>query len=119
MMNRSEEFNRTLPSNATTKYYPNNNPNSYKVLLPVTLDLEGTWVVAIVNIQYPFNWPKFNEEFVAFMVSVKESEPEKETQKEQEATEGDTPLAYFKAQFRLSSMQPPLDRNAKTLSLWE
>ena len=118
-MNRSEEFILTLPSNASTKYYPYTKPNSYKVLLPATLHVDGTWVVAIVNIQYPFNWPKFNEEFVAFMVSVKESEPEKETQKEQEATEGDTPLAYFKAQFRLSSMQPPLDRNAKTLSLWE
>ena len=64
----------TLPSNASTKYYPNNKPNSYKVLLPATLDLEGTWEVAIVNIQYLFNCPNFNEEFVAFMVSEKESE---------------------------------------------
>ena len=74
MMNRSEEFLLTLQSNASTKYYPNNKPNSYKVLLPATPDLEGTWDVAIVNIQYPFNWPNFKEEFVAFMVSVKESE---------------------------------------------
>ena len=75
----------TLPSNANTKYYPNNKPNSYKVLLPATLDLEGTCQVAIVNIQYPFNWPNFQEEFVAFVVSLKERDAEKETQKEQEA----------------------------------
>ena len=49
------------------------------------------------------------------MVSVKESEAEREKQKEQQATEGDTPLAYFKPQCRLSSMQHPLDPNAKKL----
>ena len=114
-MNRSEEFMLTLPSNASTKYYPKNKRNSYKVRLPATLDLEGTWEVAIVNIQYPFNWANFNEEFLAFMVSVKESEAEKEMRKEQQATEGDTPLAYFKAQCRLSIMQHPLDPNAKKL----
>ena len=91
-------------------------PNSNKVVLPATLDFEGTWEVAIVNIQYPFNWPNFNEEFVAFMVSVKESQAEKEKQKEQQETEGDTKLAYFKAQCRLSSIQHPLDPNAKKLS---
>ena len=115
MTNRSEEFMLTLPSNASIKYYPSNKPNSYKVLLPATLDLDGTWEVAIVNIQYPFNWPNFNEEFVAFVVSVKESEAVREKQAEQQATEGDTPLAYFKAQFRLSSMQHPLDPNDKKL----
>ena len=82
---------------------PTSKPNSNKVLLPAILDLEGTWEVAIVNIQYPFNWPNFNEEFVAFMVSVKETEAEKEKQKQEQSTEGDTPLAYFKAQARLSS----------------
>ena len=76
MMNRSEEFMLTLPSNASTKYYPNKKPNSYKVLLPATLDVEWTWEVAIENIQYHFNWPNFNAEFVAFMVSVKETEAE-------------------------------------------
>ena len=58
---------------------------------PIHCDLEGTWEVAIVLIQYPFNWPNFNEEFVAFMVSVKESEAEQEKQKEPLAT-GDTPV---------------------------
>ena len=102
----------TLPSNASTKCYPNNKPNSNKVILPATLDVEGTWEGAIGNIQYPFNWPNFYGEFVAFMVSVKESEAEREKQKEQQATEGDNPLANFKAQFRLSRMQHSLDPNA-------
>ena len=75
----------TLASNARTKYCPENIPYSYKVLLPETRDLESTWEVAIVSIQYPFNWPNINEEFVSFMVSVKESEAEKEKLKEQQA----------------------------------
>ena len=36
-----------------------------------------------------------------------------EKQKEQQETKGDTPLAYFKEQCRLSRMQHPLDPNAK------
>ena len=81
---------QTLPRNASTKYYRNNKPNSYPYMnwvcclgsiLPATLDLEGTWEVAIVNIQYPFNWPNFNVEFVARMASVMESEGERKKQK--------------------------------------
>ena len=49
------------------------------------------------------------------MGSVKESEAEREKQKEQPAPEGDTRLAYFKRQCRLSSMQHPLDPKAKKL----
>ena len=81
MMNRSEEFILKLPINASIKYYPNKKHNSYQVLLPATLDVEGTWEVAMVNIQYPFNCPNLNEEFVAFMVSVNGSEAEREKQK--------------------------------------
>ena len=105
----------TLPSNASTKYYTCNNPNSYKVLLPATPDLEGTWEVAIVNIQSPFNWPNFNKEFVAFMVSVMENEAEREKQKEQQATEGDTPLAYFKPPLPLYYPAPTGSQGQKAL----
>ena len=77
--------------------------------------LEGTREGAIVNIQYPFNWLNFNEKFVDLTVSVNEKEGYKEKQIEEQPTEVDTPLAYFKAQFRLSSMEQPLDPNAKNL----
>ena len=76
--------------------------------------MEGTREVAIVDFQYPFNWPNFIEDFVAFMVSVKENEAEKEKQKQKEATV-DTPIAYFKSQCRLSSMHHPLDPYAEKL----
>ena len=85
-MNRSEEFMLTLPINASTKYNHNNKHSSSNVILPATYDLQGTWAVAIVNKQYPLNWPDFNEEFVELMVSAKEKNEEKEWQKEQQAT---------------------------------
>ena len=53
------------------------------------------------------------------MLSVKESVAVREKQKEQQTTEGDTQLAYFKAQCRLSSMQNPLDPNANKLNALE
>ena len=74
MINRSEEFMLSFPCNASSKYYPKNKPNSSKVVLPATLHLDGTRAVAILNIQYPFNWPNLNEEYIAIMGSVKESE---------------------------------------------
>ena len=49
------------------------------------------------------------------MILVKESEAEREKQTERQATEGDTPLAYFKAQCLLCTMQHPLDLNGKKL----
>ena len=60
----NEEFMITLPSNASVQFYPENNPSSYKVNLPKLIELEGEWEVAIVNIQYPFNWPNYKEEFI-------------------------------------------------------
>ena len=44
-----------------------------------------------------------------------ESEVEKEKHKEQQETEWDTALAYFKAQCRLSSLQHPSDPCATKL----
>ena len=71
--------------------------------------------VAIVNIQYSFNWTNFYEEFLAFILSVRESEAERDVQKEQQLTEGDITLPYLKPQSRLSNMQHPLDPNAVML----
>ena len=48
------------------------------------------------------------------MVSLKESETEKEKHRAQQATERDTSLAIFNAKCRLSSMQHPRDPNAKS-----
>ena len=61
----NEEFMLTLPSNASMSCYPQNHPNSFKVLLPKTLELEGEWEASIISIQYPFNWPNFPDEFIA------------------------------------------------------
>ena len=103
----------TLLCNASRKYSHNKQPNSYKVLLPATLDLEGTWYVAIENIQYPYNCLNFNEQFVALMISVKESNSEKK--KKRASGKMRYHSCFFKAQFRLSFMKHPMDPNAKAL----
>ena len=93
-MNRSEEFFLRLSSNAIPKYSHNNKRNSYKILLPASLDLGGTCEVPIGKIQYDFNWPNFNEEFVAYMISVKESEGERE-RRERNSQEKDILLLHI------------------------
>ena len=50
-MNRFEEFMLPLPTTASTNYYPNKKPNSYKFQAPAALDLLGTWEVEIVKDQ--------------------------------------------------------------------
>ena len=104
----------TLPSNASTIYYPNKKPKEYKDLLPAILELDGTCELAIGNLQHSFNWPHFNEEHVGFLVSVKESETEKEKQKDQDTT-GETPQSYFQAQVRLYSAASTGSQREKAL----
>ena len=68
-MATSQEFMLTLPSNTASNnlYRETNKPSCFKVHLPTTLELEGEWEVSIVNIQYPFNWPNFNQELIAVL----------------------------------------------------
>ena len=67
--------------------------------------------------QYPFKRPDFNDEFAAFVVSVKESEAEKEKHSGQQGTEGDNPLTYFKVQCRIANMPHRRDLNVKSSSI--
>lgn len=47
-------FYLTLPSNASTKTFPENTPGSYKVKLPKTIFLpENNWEVALASISIP------------------------------------------------------------------
>ncbi|KAF0146820.1 MAG: hypothetical protein FD143_3227, partial [Ignavibacteria bacterium] len=69
----NDELIITLPSTSSLKCYPNNKPNNFRVLLPTALELEGLWEVAIVSIQYPYNWANFEEEHVAILVKLQEN----------------------------------------------
>lgn len=65
-----DEFQVTLPSNSSVRLFPNNKPNCYKTNLPIPLELEGDWEVALMDIQFPFNWPNFQEENIALVVRI-------------------------------------------------
>ena len=71
----SNEFIVTLPSYSSKKTYPENGPSCFKVLLPTALELEAEWEVALMNMHYPFNWPNYEQDYVAVFAKLKDLEP--------------------------------------------
>ena len=55
-MNTENEFQLTLPSNASITFSPDNKPANYTTTPPSPISLEGEWEVALIDIQYPHNW---------------------------------------------------------------
>lgn len=56
MSPEDDEFQITLPSNASMALYPENKPQLYRTELATPLTLSGKWEVAIVDIQIPHKW---------------------------------------------------------------
>ena len=55
-------FYLTLPSNASTQFYPENNPGHYKVKLPRNIFLpENDWEVALASISFPDMVPRVDD----------------------------------------------------------
>lgn len=48
-----DEFYMLLSSDNSIKYFPDNNPSNFTVLLPYEVQLQGSWKTALVEIQYP------------------------------------------------------------------
>ena len=49
-------FYLTLPSNSSSKYFPNNTLTHFVTKLHNDVSLNGEWEVALVDIMYPQNW---------------------------------------------------------------
>ena len=49
----SNEFYVTLPSNASTNFFPANKPHEYKIRLAHPIQLRGNWEVGLAEILYP------------------------------------------------------------------
>ena len=58
----SKSFYVTLPSNSSLEEYPDNTLTSYRVKLPHTVLLDGTWEVGLVEIHYPHRWYNYLSE---------------------------------------------------------
>ena len=55
-------FYLTLPSNASSQIYSENNPGHYKVTLPRNIFLpEGDWEVALASISFPDMVPRVDD----------------------------------------------------------
>ena len=99
----NEEFMITLPSNASMQFYPENKPSSYKVILPKLIEIEGEWEVAIVNIQYPFNWPNYTEEYVGIAATVLEMDDNGKQEFQQHCDEYNTEIIKLPGAEQLST----------------
>ena len=50
------QFYLVLPSNSSTKYFPNNTLTGYTTHLAKEIGLQGEWEVGLAGIQYPHAW---------------------------------------------------------------
>src|SRR5438132_5424956 len=48
-----DAFYYTLQSNASKDYFPTNTPTNFKIHLPTQINLEGDWLVGLVEIHFP------------------------------------------------------------------
>ena len=68
-MNTENEFQLTLPSNASITFSPDNKPANYTTTLPSPISLEGEWEVALIDVQYPHNWMNITKDvYVIFLI---------------------------------------------------
>jgi hypothetical protein len=53
-------FYLTLPSDSSSKYYPENTTSSFKTKLSDRIDLDGEYEVGLAQFIYPHSWYNFN-----------------------------------------------------------
>ena len=54
-------FQYTLPSNSSSRYFPGNKPNQFQINVPHPISLSGEWEVALIDIQYHATWLTLEE----------------------------------------------------------
>ena len=62
------ESQLTLPSNSSIDFFPDNKPGLYHTKLSSTLNLEGDWEAALMEIQYPHNWRNLEKDMFIGMI---------------------------------------------------
>ena len=71
MDEQDDYFSVVLPSNSNMNTQPGNQPSDYTVQLRKPLELSrGDWQVAIMNMQYPYNWYNFRDDVTVLVVEV-------------------------------------------------
>jgi hypothetical protein len=72
-------FYLTLPSDSSSKYYPENTTASFKTKLSDRLDLDGEWEVGLAQLIYPHSWYNFNNTDKRLFVSFNPNDGSKQT----------------------------------------
>jgi len=97
-----QSFQITLPSNSSSRYFPDNQANHFQVRLPSPITLQGEWEAALVDIQFDNYWlylekpqhvlmwvlPENEKIFYALNVEAKKSIDTYTTNGEYSCTEG-------------------------------
>lgn len=71
----NEQFYLTLPSNSSSIYYPGNTVANYKTHLPRTVQLAGTWEVAVVEVHFPCSFLTVDDNTVIYVYRSSEGKP--------------------------------------------
>lgn len=67
------EFYLTLPSDGSPLEYATNVPAKFRNKLPYSIELDGTWMCALVEISYPNSWNNVRKEDNRFAVAKDET----------------------------------------------
>jgi len=67
-------FYLTLPSDSSSKYYPENTTASFKTKLSDRIDLDGEYEVGMTQLIYPHSWYNFNNSDKNMYISFKPDE---------------------------------------------
>ena len=78
-MARTDQFQITLPSNSSLKFFGDNKPNNFTTKLPVRLSMEGQWEVALMDIQYPISGQNVQKDLTIGVVPSIEGKKRKAT----------------------------------------
>ena len=115
-----DSFQITLPSNVCKDEFPENKSNSYKTKLFKRLDLPGRAEVALIDVQFPPNWPNVLESTELAVIVELDSEGGTEHASQHsshEELEDPSPTPFVKRVTQAILQDPTLGRLANIISM--
>jgi len=95
-------FYLTLPSDSSSKYYPDNTTASFRTKLSERINLDGEYEFGLAQLVYPHSWFNFNNSDGRYRIHYKKDEAEideKEEEEGVEARDGGTDFIFSSGQF--------------------
>jgi len=74
-----DQFYLTLPSDSSSKYYPENTTACFKTKLSNRIDLDGDYEVGLAQFIYPHSWFNFNNSDKRLFISFRPNDEDEKT----------------------------------------